>query len=85
MNEAGKKGQPKSRVILNVLGYFPPILFIILSVLGNFKAGIITALAFSTILTGATRKTPWSKMGKYGVPTLFSGMRHTDLCFFRIY
>ena len=52
MSDTWKKDQPKSLVILNILGYFPPIIFIILSMLGNFKAGIITALVFSAVLAG---------------------------------
>ncbi|VUT26408.1 MAG: hypothetical protein MASP_01489 [Candidatus Methanolliviera sp. GoM_asphalt] len=56
MSDTWKKDQPKSLVILNILEYFPPIIFIILSMLGNFKAGIITALVFSALLAGIMAK-----------------------------
>ena len=52
MRATWKKEQPKSRAILNILGYFPPIVFIILSMLGSFKAGVIAALIFSAVLAG---------------------------------
>jgi putative sterol carrier protein len=56
MSDAWKKDRSKSLVILNILGYLPPMIFIMLSMLGNFKAGIIAALACSAVLAGIIAK-----------------------------
>ena len=56
MSDVWKKDRSKSLVILNILGYFPPMIFIILSMLGNFKVGIIAALVCSAVLAGIIAK-----------------------------
>jgi len=71
--EAWEKEQPRVLRFLDILGYLPPVVFIVLSEIASFYAGVIIALLYSIVLTAIISRKGNLKAVHAVFPIFFSG------------